>query len=141
MLAQTGLDQLVNKLPKGADTQVGKAIDPDGIELSGGEAQRMAIAKALYRDRAIYLLDEPTAALDPLAEHEIYTQFGNMICNKCAILITHRLSAVQLADSVAVFQHGQVIEYGSHKELYDQNGVYREMFEKQSQFYREKVNL
>lgn len=137
VIKKTGLDKLFEKLPKGLDSQVGKYIDPEGFEPSGGEAQRIAIARALYRGGAIYLLDEPTAALDPTQEYEIYSQFNDMITDKCAILITHRLSAVQLADKVAVFENGSVVEYGTHKELYDMDGIYTEMFDKQAKFYRD----
>ncbi len=126
---------LVKKLSKGLDTQVGKGIDPEGFEPSGGEGQRIAIARALYHERNIFLLDEPTAALDPNAEYEMYTQFHDMVKDKCAVVITHRLSAVQLADKVAVFDDGQVIEYGTHTELYSQGGKYKEMFDKQAEFY------
>ena len=83
------------------------------------------------------MLDEPTAALDPVAEYEIYTQFNEMITDKTAVLITHRLSAVQLADKVAVFDEGRLIEYGTHKQLYEKNGIYTDMFTKQAQFYIE----
>lgn len=131
-----GLTPLIDKLPKHFDTQIGKWLDPEGIDPSGGEEQRIAIARACYHGGDIFLLDEPTAALDPNAEYEIYTQFNNIITNKCAILITHRLSAVQLADKVAVFDCGRVVEYGTHKELYERGGIYTEMFDKQAQFYR-----
>lgn len=134
---QSGISSLIEKLPKGCDTPVGKEIYEDGINPSGGEGQRIAIARALYHDREVYILDEPTAALDPNAEYEIYTQFHNMIKDKTAILITHRLSAVQLADKVAVFDDGHVAEYGTHAELYAKGGIYTEMFDKQAQFYRD----
>ncbi|MCI8332686.1 MAG: ABC transporter ATP-binding protein [Clostridiales bacterium] len=136
IMRQCHLDSLIQKLPKGYDTQVSKWIDPEGIEPSGGENQRIAIARALYNEGKIYILDEPTAALDPNAEYEIYMQFNNMIIDKCAILVTHRLSAVQLADKVAVFNNGQIAEYGTHAELYAKGGIYTEMFDKQAQFYR-----
>lgn len=136
--SSVGIDALVKKLPKGYETQVDKWIDEEGFEPSGGENQRIAIARACYHGGDIYILDEPTAALDPLAEYEIYTQFANMIHGKTAILITHRLSAVQLADTVAVFNNGQVVEYGKHKDLYANGGIYTEMFDKQAQFYRDK---
>ncbi len=135
---ENGLKTLIEKLPKQYDTQVGKWFDEEGFAPSGGEGQRIAIARACYHDGKIFLLDEPTAALDPLAEYEIYTQFNNMIANKTAILITHRLSAVQLADKVAVFAEGSLAEYGTHQELYDKGGLYKEMFDKQAQFYRDE---
>ena len=133
--AQSGLAPLIERLPKGYDTQVTKQIDNEGFEPSGGEGQRIAIARAVYHGAPIYLLDEPTASLDPLAEYEIYMQFNKMITDKAAVLITHRLSAVQLADKVAVFERGSLIEYGTHKQLYDNGGIYAEMYKKQAEFY------
>ena len=132
----SGLGDFLEKAPNHLKTQVGKNIDPEGVKLSGGESQRLAIARARYHDRNIYLLDEPTAALDPNSEEEIYTQFHQMITDRTAVLITHRLSAVQLADKVAVFDSGSVVEYGTHKELYAKGGIYTEMFDKQAKFYR-----
>lgn len=134
--SKSGLSGLIAKLPNGYDTQVYKALDEKGFEPSGGEAQRIAIARAIYHNAPIVLLDEPTAALDPMAEYEIYTQFNDMITDKTAVLITHRLSAVQLADKVAVFDKGCVIEYGTHDELYAGGALYRDMFDKQAHFYR-----
>ena len=133
---QSGLTPLLQKVAHGEDTQVYKWEALDGFRPSGGEGQRIAIARAIYRNAPIILLDEPTAALDPNAECEIYTQFHNMIHDKCAILITHRLSAVQLSDKVAVFSNGNILEYGTHKELYAKGGSYTEMFNNQAQFYR-----
>ncbi len=135
---QSGVSKLVARLPKGYETYLDKWVDAEGIDPSGGEDQRIAIARACYHGGDVFLLDEPTAALDPNAEYEIYTQFNRMITDKCAVLITHRLSAVQLADKVAVFEEGHVVEYGTHKELYAKGGLYTEMFDKQAQFYREE---
>ena len=135
---QSGLSAMVENTKYGYDTIIYKWFDKEGIEPSGGEGQRIAMARALYRGGSVYILDEPTAALDPNAEYEIYTQFNNMITDKCAILITHRLSAVQLADRVAVFDDGLVAEYGTHSELYAKGGIYTEMFDKQAKFYRDK---
>lgn len=132
------LSSLLPKLSHGYDTYVGKKIDKSGFEPSGGEGQKIAIARAIYHDRPIYILDEPTAALDPATEWEIYSTFGNIITNRTTLLITHRMSAVQLADCIAVFKNGKVIEYGTHKELYAKGGIYTEMFDKQAQFYRDK---
>lgn len=136
---RSGLMSLINKLNKGYDTQIGKWIDENGIQPSGGEFQKIAIARAIYNNAPICLLDEPTAALDPLIEYEIYKEFNEMTINKCAILISHRLSAVQLADTIAVFDDGRVAEYGTHAELYAKGGIYTEMFDKQAQFYRDEV--
>ena len=135
---QCGLMELLEKLPKGYETQVGKWIDESEIDPSGREEQRIAIARARYRDGYVFVLDEPTAALDPFAEYEIYSQFNNMTENKTAIFITHRLSAVKLADAVVVFDNGELKEYGTHGQLYAKNGIYKEMFDKQAEFYREK---
>ena len=134
------LTELINKLPKRYETQVGKSIDPEGMETSGGEGQKIAIARALYHNAPIFLLDEPTASLDPVAEYDIYKHLHDKITNKVAIMITHRLSAVQLADKVAVFNDGSVIEYGTHNDLYAQKGIYTKMFDTQANFYRESVN-
>ena len=136
---ESELTQFLNHLINGAETQLGKDIDENGIEPSGGEGQKIAIARARYHGGNVFLLDEPTAALDPLAEYEIYKQFSNMIEDKCAVLITHRLSAVQLSDRVVVFENGNVVEYGTHKELYDKGGIYTEMFDKQAQFYNNDI--
>ena len=136
---ESGLSSLVAKLPKGYETQTAKWIDEEGFNPSGGERQRIAIARAVYHGGQIFLLDEPTASLDPVAEYEIYTQFNKMVADKTAVLITHRLSAVQLADKVAVFDSGSLIEYGTHKQLYNSGGVYTEMFDKQAKFYRDGI--
>lgn len=133
-----GLSKLFRTLSKGQDTMANKWLDETGVDPSGGEEQRIAIARACYHGGEIFILDEPTAALDPMAEYEIYTQFNKMITDKCAVLITHRLSAVQLADKVAVFDNGHVAEYGTHQELYAKGGIYTEMFDKQAKFYRDE---
>ena len=134
---KSGLSCLIEKLSNGYDTYVGKRVDESGFEPSGGEGQKIAISRALYHDRPIYLLDEPTAALDPVAEYDIYSTFSRMIDGRTAILVTHRMSAVQLADRIAVFSNGHVAEYGTHAELYAKGGIYTEMFDKQAQFYRD----
>lgn len=134
---KAGIDTLVEKLPKGVDTYVGKNIDSSGFEPSGGEGQKIAISRALYHDSPIFLLDEPTAALDPFAEYEIYSTFSNIINDHTAIMITHRMSAVKLCDNIAVFDGGSIAEYGTHAELYAKGGIYTEMFDRQAEFYRD----
>lgn len=133
---ESGLKNLIDKQPQKYETQIGKWLDEGGIDLSGGEEQRFKIARAIYHGGDIYLLDEPTSSLDPVAEYNIYMQFDKMTEGKAAILITHRLAAVHLADKIAVFGDGKVVEYGSHKELYNAGGYYTEMFDKQSEFYK-----
>ena len=134
----SGIEVLSKRTAKGYDVRLDRDKEEDSIQLSGGESQRMAISRACYHGGEIFILDEPTAALDPMAEYEIYTQFNEMITDKCAVLITHRLSAVQLADKVAVFDDGHVAEYGTHSELYAKGGIYTEMFDKQAKFYRDE---
>ncbi len=135
---KNGLDSMLSHLPKKYETPLEKWFDSEGIDPSGGEEQRIAIARACYHGGDIFVLDEPTAAIDPITEYDIYMRFNKIITGKCTVLITHRLSAVQLADKVAVFENGCVAEYGTHKELYDKKGIYTEMFDKQAKFYRDE---
>ena len=116
-----------------------KQFDADGIEPSGGEQQKLAIARALIKDAPVVILDEPTAALDPIAEYEIYKHFEELVKGKTAIYISHRLSSCQFCDRIAVFAEGCVKEYGTHKELVNlPNGIYAEMFAAQAQYYVNK---
>ncbi|MDE7326398.1 MAG: ABC transporter ATP-binding protein/permease [Lachnospiraceae bacterium] len=134
---ESGLDTMISHLPKKYETPLEKWFDSEGVDPSGGEEQRIAIARACYRGGDIFVLDEPTAAIDPITEYDIYMRFNRIITGKCTVLITHRLSAVQLADQVAVFEDGHVVEYGTHRELYTKKGLYTEMFDKQAKFYRD----
>lgn len=124
-------------MPKGLDTPLYKDFEETGVEISGGEAQKIALARALYRDSPIVVLDEPTAALDPIAELEIYSMFHKLIENKTAIYISHRLSSCKFCDKVAVFHEGKLVQYDSHEKLLeDKNGKYSELWEAQLQYYR-----
>ena len=135
VLAQTGLDELLAGYEKGADTSVYKQFDEKGVEFSGGERQKIAIARALYKDAPIVVMDEPTSALDPIAEEEIYNQLNALIHGRTALFISHRLSSCKFCDEVAVFQEGRVVQQGSHEELMKEEGLYRRMFTAQSQYY------
>jgi ATP-binding cassette subfamily B protein len=135
ILKQIGLDEAVLGLTRGVDTDLGK-IREGGADLSGGQWQRVAIARALYRPSAVYILDEPTAALDPVAESEVYGMFGRISAGKPAIFITHRLGAARLADEIVVIDEGRVAEQGSHEELIERGGIYAEMFESQRSWYQ-----
>lgn len=133
---KTGLLDKITSLPKGRDTMMFKMFDKEGVELSGGEQQKMAIARALYKNAPIVILDEPTAALDPVAEYEIYKQFDELVGGKTAVYISHRLSSCKFCEHIAVFSEGTIKEYGTHDELVRKpNGIYAEMFRAQAQYY------
>lgn len=136
ILHKAGMDEKIRSFPKGINTVLFKQFEEGGIEPSGGEQQKIAIARALFKDAPVVILDEPTAALDPIAEYEIYRQFENLVFGKTAIYISHRLSSCQFCDRIAVFSEGCVKEYGTHEELVDKpGGIYAEMFAAQAQYY------
>lgn len=133
-----GLHDKVESLPKGLETPVGKSIDPDGVELSGGERQNLVICRALCRGGGILLLDEPTAALDALAEHEVYTHFHDISQKSTTLFISHRLNSTRFCDEIWLLDQGRIAERGSHEELYQRGGEYCRMFRTQAQYYRKQ---
>ena len=135
-LIGVGLDKKIETLPKKYDTELLKLFHDDGIELSGGEQQKLAIARALYLDANMVILDEPTSALDALAEATIYEQFQSLVNNKTAIYISHRLSSTKFCDHIALFSKEGLLEYGSHDELMAKGGRYFEMFTLQGKYYQ-----
>lgn len=136
VLKLSGLYDDAHKLEHGLDTTLFKSYDEKGTELSGGQKQKTAISRALYRDAPIVILDEPTAALDPVAEYDIYRQFNSLVGGKTAIYISHRLSSCKFCNKIAVFADDTIKEYGTHDELADKpNGIYAEMFSAQAQYY------
>ena len=138
-LIDAGFGDRLASLEKGLDTFVYKNLTEDGVDVSGGEAQKIAIARALYKNAPFIILDEPTAALDPIAEAEIYSKFNDIAGDKTAIYISHRLSSCKFCDEIAVFHEGAVIQHGSHAELVaDTNGKYHELWNAQAQYYTEK---
>ncbi|MCI9337336.1 MAG: ABC transporter ATP-binding protein [Lachnospiraceae bacterium] len=140
-LRMMGLYDKVESLPKKLETPVGKAIDPDGVELSGGERQKLVICRALYRGGGILLLDEPTAALDALAEHEVYNHFHDISRNRTTFFISHRLNSTRFCDEIWLLDQGKITERGSHEELYKKGGSYYQMFHTQAQYYRKQGYL
>ncbi|SEP86904.1 ABC transporter ATP-binding protein [Butyrivibrio sp. TB] len=133
-----GLKNLVKKLDNGFNTNIFKYFDEKGIEPSGGEQQKIAISRALFKESPIVILDEPTAALDPLAEYEVYKEFHTLVGGKTAVYISHRLSSCKFCDKIAVFSDGHIAEYGTHDELINiPSGIYAEMFEAQAKYYRD----
>ena len=137
-LRDAGLSEKLDTLPKGVETQLLKVIHDDGIDLSGGERQKLAFARALYKNSPIVILDEPTSALDALAEYRMYMDFDKLIGKKSAVYISHRLSSTRFCDHVAMFEDGSLKEYGTHESLMEKGGAYREMFDVQAQYYREE---
>ena len=137
-LIDAGFADRLAAMEKGLDTMLYKNLSEDGVEVSGGEAQKIAIARALYKDAPFIILDEPTAALDPIAEAEIYSKFDEIAGNKTAIYISHRLSSCKFCDEIAVFHEGAVVQQGSHAELLaDRGGKYYALWNAQAQYYTE----
>ena len=136
-IEKVGLKNKIESLPKGYNHPLLKVMEEDGIELSGGESQKLAIARALYKNGQIVILDEPTAALDALAEAEIYQKFSDLVGDKTAIYISHRLSSTKFCDHIALFSKEGLIEYGTHNELMKQKGEYYHMFTIQGKYYQE----
>ena len=138
-LVDAGFGDRLDSLPDGLDTQLYKEFGENGVEVSSGEAQKIAIARALYKDAPFIILDEPTAALDPIAEAEIYSKFNDIVGDKTAIYISHRLSSCKFCDEIAVFHEGAVIQQGSHEDLLsDTDGKYSLLWNAQAQYYTEQ---
>lgn len=136
-LERAGILEKIESLDKGLDTYLYKLYDEEGIELSGGEAQKLAIARALYKNSPIVILDEPTAALDPRAEYDIYTKFLSLVDDKMSVFISHRLSSTKFCDRIVVLRDGEIVEVGTPRELLTSNSYYAELFHMQAEFYIE----
>ena len=134
-LTQADVYARVQRMQKQADTPLYKDLDKDGVEISGGEAQKLALARALYKDAPIVVLDEPTAALDPVAEHKIYQQFNAFVEGKTAIYISHRLSSCRFCDTIAVFRKGALVQCGAHEQLVHTEGEYKRLWDAQAGYY------
>lgn len=135
-LMDAGFEERLGSLPDGLNTQLYKDFTENGVEISGGEAQKIAIARALYKDAPFIILDEPTAALDPVAEAEIYEKFNDIAGDKTAIYISHRLSSCKFCDEIVVFHKGSIIQHGKHEALLaEENGKYYELWQAQAQYY------
>ncbi len=136
VLRQVGLEERIRRLPGGVNTPVFTHGDAEGVNFSGGELQKLAIARALYRDAPVVILDEPTAALDPLGEYEIYSHFDSLVKDKTSIFISHRMSSCRFCEDIIVFKDGQIRERGSHDSLLARpDGLYADMWRAQAQYY------
>lgn len=135
-LKKAGMADGRSGMPEGMETCLYKDFEESGVEISGGEAQKIALARALYKDAPFIILDEPTAALDPVAEYEVYTKFNEIVGNKTAVYISHRLSSCRFCDKIIVFDEGKIIQQGSHEALVlDEGGRYHELWHAQAQYY------
>ena len=135
-LVKAGFEERLNTLPDGLESYIGKARSDTGFNCSGGEAQKIAIARALYKNSPFIILDEPTAALDPVAEAEVYSNFNSIVGDRTAIYISHRLSSCRFCDEIAVFDKGTVVQKGGHEELVsDKDGIYASLWNAQAQYY------
>jgi ABC-type multidrug transport system fused ATPase/permease subunit len=137
-IEKSGLKNKVDALKNGIDTAVYKELDDDGIEFSGGEGQKLALARAIYKDAELLILDEPTSTLDPIAEYDLFSKLNDIAENKTAIFISHRLSSTKFCDKIIVFEKGKIVECGNHKELIGKSGIYADLFNAQAKYYEEK---
>ena len=138
-LQRAGLWERIERLPKGVKTPYTKELYEDGESFSGGEAQRLILARALYKDAPVMVLDEPTAALDPLAEAQMYAQYNDLTANKTSIFISHRLSSTQFCDRVLYLEGGKIVEDGTHQQLMALGGSYAKMFAYQAYYYQKRL--
>ena len=136
-LELAGLAEKIDELKSGIDTKLGHEVWDDGVELSGGQNQRLLLARALYKDAPLLVLDEPTAALDPIAENDIYLKYNEMTKGKSSVFVSHRLASTRFCDRIIFIADGGIKEEGTHDELMKLNGAYAELFEVQSRYYRE----
>lgn len=139
-VCMAGLEDKIKTLPNGIDSRLMKGVFDDSIEMSGGETQKLMLARALYKDAPVIVLDEPTAALDPLAENELYLKYNEFTANKTSIYISHRLASTRFCDRIIYFENGEIAEIGSHEELMNLGGKYAYMFDLQSHYYKEDEN-
>ena len=137
-LAQTNMLDIVDVTCKKENTQLYRIFDEEGIEFSGGEMQRLAISRAIYKNASVLVLDEPTSALDPKAEHEIYSSFRHVSNNRTVVYISHRMSSTKFSDKIAVFKDGEILEYGTHDELMELNALYCELYSLQASLYNKQ---
>ena len=137
-LVKAGFGARLEQLPEGLDTFLYRDFDENGVEISGGEAQKIALARVLYQDAPFIVLDEPTAALDPEAEAEVYTKFNDIVEDKTAVYISHRLSSCRFCDEIAVFDGGRVVQQGTHDSLLEAQGKYRSLWQAQAQYYQKR---
>ena len=139
-LETAGLWEKISSLPLGMDTPLNREVNKDGVELSGGETQKLLLARLLYKDPLCMVLDEPTAALDPIAEDAMYRRYNEISARSTSVFISHRLASTRFCDRILFLDGAKFTEEGSHEELMAAGGKYKELFDIQSKYYKEGVN-
>ena len=137
-ITQSGLSEKIESLEKKEHTFISKDVDPEGIQLSGGQIQKLFLARTIYKNAHMMILDEPTAALDALAENEMYEKYATLVQEKTSIFISHRLSSTRFCDRIFYLENGEIVESGAHEELMAKGGSYAHMFDVQSQYYQKE---
>ena len=140
IVSASGLKEVIDKLDKGLETLVYRDFDDAGFTPSGGEGQKIAIARAAYKNAPIVILDEPTAALDPKAENKIYEQFDSFFADKCSLYISHRMAVTKFSDRTLVFDNAHIVQDGNHETLMNQEGKYKELYSLQAKYYTDEIN-
>ena len=138
-LKLAGLWDRVQRLPSGMDSLLNRELNEDGVELSGGERQKLLLARALYKKAPVVILDEPTAALDPIAENELYQSYEELTEGRTSLYISHRLSSTRFCDRIFFLEDGRITEMGNHEALMAAKGAYAHMYEVQSHYYKKKA--
>ena len=138
IIREFGLENKIRALPDGMDTQLTRELSEDGVLLSGGQSQALAICRIYLTDHDIFILDEPTSALDPMAEAKFFENIKNIAAEKTVLFISHRLSSAKIADRIYMMEDGEIVEYGTHAQLMELDQKYAEMFEIQSQYYSQE---
>lgn len=136
-IERAGLGERLSRMENGIETCLYKDFDEHGVEISGGEAQKLCLARAIYKGAPFIVLDEPTASLDPISEHDIYTKFNDIVGTKTAVYISHRLSSCRFCDEITVMENGAIAERGSHDELVARSGVYGKLWAAQAEYYKD----
>ena len=134
-LEKAGVADKIRELPRQEDTQLGREVYLDGVDLSGGQLQRLMLARALYKNGPVVVLDEPTAALDPIAESDLYQKYSDLTGNRTSVYISHRLASTRFCDRVLLIENGGIAEEGTHESLLEQGGRYAYLFSIQSKYY------
>lgn len=140
VLEHSGVDKIIEKLPQGDETKIVRRVHRESVQLSGGQMQKLKLAQALYKDAPVLILDEPTAALDPIAEHAVYQDYLEFSENKLSLFISHRLSSTRFCDRIIYIKQGEVTEVGTHEELLENKRDYHRLYEAQAYYYRENIN-